>query len=358
MGTSQLDAVVVGAGPNGLAAAIEIARAGRSVRVVEAEPTVGGGCRTEEVTLPGFRHDICSAIHPLALASPLFRSLPLGELGVVWVHPDLPLAHPLDDGSAAVLRRSVEETADGLGPDGRSYRRVMAPLVHAGFELVDAILGPLRVPRHPVSLGRFGLRGVRPATSLVRRFSGQAAQALLAGNAAHSMLPLDRRPTAAFGLTLAMMGHLVGWPMARGGSQVVADAMASHLRSMGGEIETGRRVESLAELPASRTVLFDLTPRQIVRIAASQLPGRYVKRLERYRYGPGVFKLDWALDAPIPWTAPACAGAGTVHLGGTYQEVAAGEEAVSRGEHPERPFVLLAQQSVFDPTRAPGGRSR
>jgi phytoene dehydrogenase-like protein len=354
--TQQLDAVVVGAGPNGLAAAIEIARAGRSVRVVEAEPTVGGGCRTQEVTLPGFRHDICSAIHPLAVASPLFRSLPLAELGVEWVHPDVPLAHPLDDGSAAVLRRSVDETADGLGGDARAYRNIMMPLVDAGFGLVDAILGPLRIPRHPISLARFGLRGVRSASSLVRRFSGEPARALIAGNAAHSMLPLDRPPTAAFGLTLAMMGHLVGWPMAKGGSQVIADAMASHLRGLGGEIEAGRRVGSLDELPPARAVLFDLTPRQIAALAGSKLPARYLKRLGRYRYGPGVFKLDWALSGPIPWTAPECARAGTVHLGGGYGEVAAGEEAVWRGEHPERPFVLLAQQSLFDPTRAPAGK--
>jgi phytoene dehydrogenase-like protein len=268
----------------------------------------------------------------------------------------VPLAHPLDDGSVAVLRRSVDETAVGLGDDAGAYRRVMMPLVDAGFGLVDAILGPLRVPRHPISLARFGLRGVRSANSLVRRFSGEAARALIAGNAAHSMLPLDRPPTAAFGLTLAMMGHLVGWPMAKGGSQAIADAMAAHLRGLGGEIEAGRRIGSVHELPPARAVLFDLTPRQIARLAGSELPAGYRERLERYRYGPGVFKLDWALSGPIAWKALECAGAGTVHLGGGYEEVAAGEGAVWRGEHPERPFVLLAQQSLFDPTRAPAGQ--
>jgi phytoene dehydrogenase-like protein len=351
------DAIVVGSGPNGLAAAIAIAQAGRSVLVLEAAPTIGGGTRTEELTQPGFRHDVCSAIHPLVVGSPFLRGLPLREHGLELVHPEVPLAHPLDDGSAVVLHRSVAETADGLGDDARAYRRLMGPLAGAWKELVGDLLGPpLRPPRHPVPAARFGVSALRSATGLAgSRFSGERARALLAGNAAHAMRSIDGRATAAFGLMLLLLGHGVGWPAAAGGSQTIADAMASLLRSLGGEIETESEVRSLDELRGARSVLFDVTPRQILAIAGDALPIRYRRALARYRYGPGVFKLDYALDGPVPWTAEACRGAGTVHVGGPLEEIAAAENEVERGGHPQRPFVLVAQQSVFDPTRAPSG---
>jgi phytoene dehydrogenase-like protein len=353
----DLDAVVVGAGPNGLAAAIELARAGCAVLVLEANDAVGGGCRTEELTLPGFRHDVCSAIHPLAMASPFMRSVPLTELGVEWIHPDRPLAHPLDGGRAAVLERSVDATAAALGDDGPAYRRLLGPLVDAGERLVPQLLGPLRVPAHPVALARFGLPGIRSAAGLARsRFAGPEARALLAGVGAHSILPLERSPSAAFGMALALLAHLVGWPMARAGSQAIVEALVRRLESLGGRIETGRRIDSLDELPSARAVMLDVTPRQLLRMAGGALPARYAAALRRYRYGPAVFKVDWALAGPIPWTAPSVAGAGTVHVGGTFEEVAAAEAAVWRGDHPDRPFVILAQQSLFDPSRAPAGR--
>jgi phytoene dehydrogenase-like protein len=353
----QLDAIVVGSGPNGLAAAIAIAQAGRSVLVLEAASTIGGGARTEELTLPGFRHDVCSAIQPLALGSPFLRQLPLQEHGLEFVHPEIPLAHPLDDGSAVALHRSVAETAAGLGGDDAAYRRLMEPLAQAWEGLVDDLLGPpLRPPHHPLPAARFGLSGLRSATGLAgSRFAGARARALFAGNAAHSMRPLEGRATAAFGLVLLLLGHGVGWPAAVGGSQAIADAMASLLRSLGGEIETGSEVTSLDELRGARTVLFDLTPRQILAIAGDALPVRYRRALARYRYGPGVFKLDYALDGPVPWTAADCRRAGTVHVGGSLEEIASAEEEVAGGRHPERPYVLVAQQSLFDPTRAPAG---
>jgi phytoene dehydrogenase-like protein len=354
---SGFDAVVVGSGPNGLAAAIELARAGRKVLVVEAEETIGGGCRTFEITMPGFRHDICSAIHPLAVASPFFREVDLNEHGVEWIHPGVPLAHPMDDGTAVVLRRSIRETAEGLGPDRAAYERLMAPLVNAGDHLIGELLGPLRLPQHPFVLARFGLLGLQPARSLARRtFEGERARALFAGSAAHSTLPLERPLSAAFGLGLSAMAHLVGWPLAAGGSQAIADALAAILRDLGAEIETGHRVTSIDELPPARSIVLDLTPRQVLRVTGSRLPDGYRRRLERFRYGPGVFKLDWALDAPIPWRAAECAEAGTIHLGGTVDEIAASEAAVWRGEHPERPFVIVVQQSPFDPSRAPPGK--
>jgi phytoene dehydrogenase-like protein len=351
------DAVVVGSGPNGLAAAIELARAGRSVLVLEAAEEIGGGLRSGEVTLPGFVHDLCSAIHPMAAASPFFRSVPLAEHGLEWIEPPAPLAHPFDGGNAAMLRRSVEETAAGLGVDERAYDKLFQPLVADWPRLEGALLGPLvRIPRHPVALGRFGLDALRPAASFARaKFEGEAARALFAGLAAHSILPLEKLATASFGLVLGLTGHAVGWPLPRGGSQKIADALASYLRSLGGEIETGRPVESLGELRA-RTILCDVTPRQFLRLAGERLDGRYRRALERYRYGPGVFKLDWALSGPIPWAAPACAEAGTVHLGGTLEELVASERAPERGETSESPFVLLAQPTVFDPSRAPEGK--
>jgi phytoene dehydrogenase-like protein len=352
------EAVVVGSGPNGLAAAIVLARAGLATTVLEAEETFGGGCRSAELTLPGFVHDTCSTVQSLALASPFLRSLPLAEHGFEPVHPDAPLAHPLDDGTAVILERSVAATAAGLGPDERAYRRTFEPLVRDADALFAGVLAPPRPPRHPLALARFGLDAVRSAGGLARsRFEGERARALLAGCAAHSFLLLSAPVSAAFGIVLALGAHAVGWPVARGGSQRVADAMASHLRSLGGTIETGHRVSSLDDdAVRGRLALLDVAPRGLLRIAGERLPELYRRRLGRYRYGPGVFKLDWALDGPIPWTAPEAARGATVHLGGTLEEIEAGEAAVTRGEHPERPFVLLVQASRFDPTRAPAGK--
>ena len=355
--TDRWDAIVVGSGPNGLAAAIALAQAGRSVLVLEAAATIGGGLRSAELTLPGFRHDLCSAIHPLALASPFLRSLPLAEHGLAFSHPEIPVAHPLDDGTAVALHRSVDETADGLDGDGDGdgYRTLMRPLATGWEELVDDLLGTLRLPRHVRADVRFARSGLRSASGLARsRFAGARARALLAGNAAHSMRPLESATTAGFGLALMLLGHGVGWPAAVGGSQAIADAMASLLRSLGGEIETGRAVRSLGELRGVRAVLLDLTPRQIAAIAGDELPPRYRRALRRFRYGPGVFKLDYALDGPVPWTAEACRRAGTVHLGGSLAEIEQAEHSVAHGRHAARPFVLVAQQSIFDAGRARG----
>ncbi|MCH8206565.1 MAG: NAD(P)/FAD-dependent oxidoreductase [Chloroflexi bacterium] len=337
-------------------AAIAIAQAGRSVLVVEAKETIGGGARSAELTLPGYVHDVCSAIHPLAVGSPFFSTLPLSEHGLEWIHPPACLAHPFDDGSAAVLERSVEMTADGLGRDAAAYRKLMSPLVINWDKLARQLLGPLRPPRHPLVLARFGMRAVRSAQGLAKAFfKGEKARALFAGMAAHSFLRLDRPPSAAFGLVLGASGHAVGWPIPRGGSQGISDALAGYLRSIGGEIVTGTSIESVDELPRARAILLDVTPRQVIRIAGSRLPRGYRRKLEGYRYGPGVFKMDWALDGPVPWKAPECARAGTVHLGGTIDEIVGSERLVWEGEHPEKPLVLLAQQSLFDPSRAPEG---
>ncbi len=351
------DAVVVGAGPNGLAAAIVLAQAGRAVTVVEGAETIGGGCRSEELTLPGFIHDTCSTVHSLALVSPFLKRLPLGAHGLELVHPDAPLAHTLDDGTAVVLERSVEATAAGLGRDGEAYRRLFAPLVRDAEALLSEILGPLRPPRHPVVMARFASSALRSTVGLARaRFEGERARALLAGCSAHSMLSLHTRASAAFGIVLMLSAHSAGWPVARGGSQRLADALAAELTARGGRIETGRWVDSLEEFASAALTLVDVTPRQLVRLAGTRLPERYARSLRRYRYGPGVFKLDWALDGPIPWTAAEAARAATVHLGGTLDEIAASEHAVTHGEHPSRPFVLLVQPTRFDPTRAPDGK--
>jgi phytoene dehydrogenase-like protein len=297
-------------------------------------------------------HDTCSTVHSLALASPFLRRLPLD-----LVHPGVPLAHPLDDGTAVILHRSVDRTASELGDDADAYRRLLGPLVRDSDALFRELLGPLRPPRHPLTLARFGLSGIRSARALARsRFEGERARALLAGCSAHSFLSLRAPVSAAFGLVLAVGAHAVGWPVARGGSRRLTEALVAELRSAGGEVETGRRVESLDELGDASPVLLDVTPRQLAGIAGTRLPDGYRRRLSRYRYGPGIFKLDWALDGPIPWTAPAAARAGTVHLGGTFDEIAASEEAAVRGQHHDRPFVLLVQPSLFDPTRAPAGR--
>ncbi len=370
--TRTWDAVVVGAGPNGLAAAICLARSGWSVLVCEAAETVGGGSRSADLTLPGFVHDVCSSVYPLAVSSPFFATMPLAKFGLEWVQPPAACAHPLEDGTAVVLERTVESTAAGLGhegaaarapsreshSDGAAYRRVMAPLVAHWSELRNDLLGPLRFPPlHPLVLARFGLRGSHSAEGFAdHTFAGHRGRALFAGVAAHSMLPLDRPGSAAFGLVLMASAHAAGWPLARGGSQHIADALAGYLLSLGGEVETGRRIDDIDQLPAARATLFDVTPRQLVSIAGSRLPGRYVAALGRYRYGPAAFKLDWALDGPIPWTAPECARAATVHVGGDLAEIAASQAAVWRGRVSDRPFVIVVQPSLFDPGRTPPGK--
>lgn len=358
--SAAYDAVVIGSGPNGLAAAITLALAGRSVAVFEAHDTVGGGMRSGELTLPGFVHDICSAVHPLGIASPFFRTLPLERYGLEWIQPPTPMAHPLPDAPAALLERSIAATAAALGVDGPAWRRLMEPLARDWDVIARVFLGPLRplaMASHPLALGRFGLEALLPARTLARlQFRGDAASALFAGMAAHAMLPLEQPPSAAFGLMLGVSGHVTGWPIARGGSQRIADALAAYLRDLGGVIFTGAPIATLDELPAARAILCDVTPRQLLRLAGARLPASYAAALRRYRYGPGSFKIDYALDGPVPWRDPACLRAGTVHLGGTMEEIAAGERAVACGETPERPLTLVAQQSLFDVTRAPMGK--
>lgn len=351
------DAVIVGSGPNGLAAAVALARGGASVRVLEGQDQIGGGTRSAELTLPGFLHDVCSGCHPMGALSPFFRELPLEEHGLRWIRPPASVAHPLDGQAAVLLRRSLEDTARELNEDAGAYARLFAPLLRHPHALLADLLAPLRVPKHPLQMTRFGLPGLLPAASALRaRFRGVRARAVLAGCAAHSILPLDRPLTAAVAMIFALTAHVEDWPIAAGGSQAIAGALASHLRQLGGRIETGTRVRSLANIPPARVVLFDTSPAQLADVCEPLLPAGYVRRLRRYRYGPGVFKLDWALDGPIPWSDPRCLDASTVHLGGTLEEIAAAEAAVWRGEHPERPFVLVVQQSQFDASRAPAGK--
>ncbi len=355
--SAPLDAVVVGSGPNGLAAAIALAQAGASVLVLEGNAQIGGGVRSAELTLPGFVHDVCSGAHPMGILSPFFSALPLRDHGLEWIRPGASVAHPLDGEPAVILRRSLDETAQGLALDEARYRRLLSPFLENPLGLLADVLAPIGIPRHPLLMLRFGLKALRSAAGLARgSFRGPRARALLAGCGAHSILPLEQALSGAVGLLFLITAHVEEWPVAKGGSAAIARAMASHLKALGGRIETGVPVKSLSDLPAARVFLFDTSPAQLAAIAAPLLPAGYLRRLGRYRYGPGVFKLDWALDGPIPWKDPHCLLASTVHLGGTLEEIAAAEAAVGRGEHPERPFVLLLQQSQFDPGRAPAGK--
>lgn len=355
--TKSFDAVVVGAGPNGLAAAVVLARAGVKTLLVEANESIGGGARTAELTLPGFRHDYCSAIHPMSVVSPLLTTLPLSEFGLEWAWSPSAIAHPLDDGSAARLEQSIDATAEHLGADGDSYRKLMAPLARNAAALFDEILRPVRlIPHHPLVMARFGMHALRSAMSVAKRFRTERARALFGGCAAHSFVPLGAAGSASFGLVLAVAGHATGWPAAKGGSIAITRALAAYFESLGGEIRTGLEVRSLRDVPQSRVVIFDLTPRQLARVAGDELPKSYTKKLLRFRYGPGVFKVDLALDGPIPWRADDCRHAATVHVGGTIEEINHHETEIWRGRTTQRPFVLVAQQSLFDATRAPAGK--
>lgn len=354
---AQTDAIVVGSGPNGLAAAITLAQAGWKVTVFEAEPTIGGGSRSAELTLPGFTHDVCSTVHAMAVASPFLRTLPLQRYGLEFVEPKAQVAHPFDDGSAAVIERSLGETATGLGRDGAAYSRLFGRIVRNWPRIERAALGPVTWPQHPFALAAFGLRALRSAEGLTKTvFADDRTRALFCGIAAHGMLPLDRALTAGFGLVLGAMAHLVGWVIPRGGAQKLTDAMVAHLRTLGGDVIASHRVRSLDDLPSARVVVCDLSPRPFLQIAGDRIPASYRRSLERYRYGMGVFKVDWALDAPIPWRVAACARAGTVHLCGTLAELVRSEQDAWNGVASLHPFVLLTQPTLFDPSRAPAGK--
>jgi phytoene dehydrogenase-like protein len=354
---SPCDVVVIGSGPNGLAAAIVAAQRGLSVIVYEAAATIGGGTRSAALTLPGFVHDVCSSVHPMAAASPFFRSLPLAQHGLEWITPPAAAAHPLANGEAAILWHDAARTADALGPDRKRYLRTIGMLAADWDNLESDLLVPIGWPKHPFSFARFGVPALLSASTAARlAFSTQHARALFAGCAAHSIIPLTDAGSAAIGMVFSATAHARGWPIARGGSQAIADALAAHLRSLGGEIVTGTRIESAAQLPAARELLFDTSPRAMAAIVGDRLPASYVRKLKRFPYGPGVFKVDWALNAPIPWAARDCLAASTVHVGGTLDEIMASEAAPWRGECAERPFVLLTQPSLFDGTRAPAGK--
>lgn len=351
------DAIVVGSGPNGLAAAIRLAQAGWSVVVLEAAGTPGGGVRSQELTLPGYVHDVCSSVYPLTVCSPFFRTLPLKDHGLEWVLPPVALAHPFDDGSAAILTASIDETAESLANDGDSYRHLVQAFSQRWEYLLEDMLAPLRFPRHPFNFGKFGLRAVRSAHSLAKAcFTTEHGRTFFAGLAAHSMLPLEYLSTAGFGLLLAISAHIAGWPVARRGAQQLTQALVSYLISLGGKVITNCRVESLEQLPPARAILLDITPRQLLKLAGNQLPDSYRRKLSNYRYGMAAFKLDWALEKPIPWTAPECQRAGTLHLGGSLAEICESERSAWQQKVTDRPFVLLSQPSLFDSSRAPVGR--
>jgi phytoene dehydrogenase-like protein len=352
------DAIVIGSGPNGLTAAIVIARTGRKVLLVEAAPVIGGGLRSAELTAPGFVHDVCSAIHPMAVRSPAFQHMPLSRYGLEWVEPPVMLAHPFDDGSAALVYRSLDRTAQELRHDGDAYSRTFRHAVADWPRVERALGGAWSLPRHPFGMARFGLRALRSAHALARQlFRGTHARGLFAGIAGHGMVPLEWRPTGAIALGLGLMAHTAGWSFPRGGAQALANALAAYFTSLGGEIVTGWRVTSLDELPPAQATLCDLSPRPFLRIAGHVLPPRYRRALERFRYSRmGAFKVDWALGGPIPWAAAGCASAGTLHIGGTLEEIAAGEREIWKGKSVERPYVLLAQHTPFDRSRAPDGR--
>lgn len=356
MTKKDFDAVVVGSGPNGLAAAIRLQQVGLSVLLVEGKDTIGGGLRSKELTLPGFVHDVCSAIHPMAAGSPFLSTLPLQDHGLEFIYPDISAAHPFDNGTAAVLKKSIDETAQLLGIDKEAYLSLMKPVVRDWPKLAPDVLGPLPIPKYPIAMVEFGLKALPPSTFLAKRFQTMEARGLWAGMAAHNIQPLTNLATSAIGLVLMAVGHLRGWPIPKGGSQQIANAMASYFVSLGGKIETNYFVKSLEQLPSSQVVLLDVTPRQLLEIAGHRFSAIYKWQLDRYRYGMGVFKIDWALDGPIPFTAPECRSAGTLHLGNTLEEIVATEQQSATGLHPERPFVLLAQQSLFDSTRAPAGK--
>jgi phytoene dehydrogenase-like protein len=356
------DAIVVGSGPNGLAAAVTLAAAGLRVHVIEGAATPGGGCRTEELTLPGFRHDVCSAAHPLALASPFFRRFGPAARGVRFAHPEVVYAHPLDGGRAAVVTRSVTDTAAGLGPDAAAYQRLMRPLADGGNAVADAVLSSMRRPPGysgvlaAGALAAYARLGLRSAAAVARRFQTEEARGLFAGVATHAMLPLTAPPTAGVGLLLGSLAHTVGWPVVAGGSARLTDAMAEAVVTAGGQVETGHWVRSLAELPAAPAVLLDVSPRALLAMAGERLPASYRDALARFRYGAGICKVDFALSGPVPWQNESARRAGTLHLGGGFEEIAAGETEVARGEHPKSPYVLVVQAGVADPGRAPRGQ--
>lgn len=350
-------ACVIGAGPNGLAAAIVLAQAGLYVDVFEAEPQPGGAARTLELTLPGFHHDFGSAVHPLAIGSPFFSSLPLHQHGLEWIHSPAALAHPFDDGTAIALERDLNAASASLGPDGKAWRNLFAPFADHWSDLANGVLGPMwKLPRHPWLLAKFGMRAFLPATTLVRAFKSERTRALLAGLAAHSILSLHEMVSSAAAVMLGTALHSVGWPIPRGGAGAITQALCGYLGGLGSSVHTSRRIESLAELSGYDLILCDITPKQLLKIAGGRLSNSYQHRLTKYRYGPGVFKVDYALQSPIPWKAEECLRAATVHIGGTFEEIAASETAMRSGRSDERPFVLLSQPTLFDPTRAPEGK--